>query len=44
MDPELEVAEYQKMDHIFKELIANGEDKTYISIIKTQDKKTVYNW
>lgn len=39
MDPELEMAEYQQMEHIFKELIANWEGKTYISIIKTQGKK-----
>lgn len=40
MDPELEMAEYQKMDHIFKELIANGEDKMYRSIMRTPGK----NW
>lgn len=34
------MAEYQKTDHLFKELIANGEDKTYVSIMSTPDE----NW
>lgn len=40
MEPELDKAECQMMGHIFKELMANGEDKTRMSIIRAQGE----NW
>lgn len=35
------MAEYQKTDHIFKELIVKGEDKTCVSIMRTPGKSWI---